>query len=89
MCNLNPILPGGGCSAPRRGFFSITQRGRKIIQPNLVTFPEICKNVLKSKSLSVDPLLLPWQHFLGGVLRKDQVLQNSNDVTVTSFFNQS
>ena len=37
----------------------------------------------------MDPLLLPWQHFLGRVLRKDQVLQNSNDVTVTSFLNQS
>ena len=47
----------------------------------------------KGKSLSVDPLLLPRQHFLGGAHRKDQlkdqVLQNSNDVTVTSFLNQS
>ena len=32
---------------------------------------------------------MPWQHFLGRALRKDQVLQNSNDVTVTSFLNQS
>ena len=39
--------------------------------------------------MSVDTLLLPWQHFLGGALQKDQVLQNSNDVTVTSFLNQS
>ena len=39
--------------------------------------------------MSVDPLLLPWQHFLGGVLRKDRVFKNSNDVTVTSFLNQS
>ena len=37
----------------------------------------------------MDPLLLPWQHFLGGALRKDRVLQNSNDVIVTSFLNQS
>ena len=35
------------------------------------------------------PLLLPWQHFLGRALRKDRVFQNSNDVTVTSFLNQS
>ena len=39
--------------------------------------------------MSVDLLLLPWQHFLGGVLQKDRVLQNSNDVNVTSFLNQS
>ena len=37
----------------------------------------------------MDPLLLPWQHFLGRMLRKDRVLQNSNNVTVTSFLNQS
>ena len=43
----------------------MTQRGRKIIQPNLVTFHEnIYRNLLKGKSLSVDPLLLSWQHFL-------------------------
>ena len=36
----------------------------------------------------MDFLLLPWQHFLGRMLRKDRVLQNSNDVTVTSFLNQ-
>ena len=35
------------------------------------------------------PLLLPWQDFLGRALRKNQVLQNSNDITVTSFLNQS
>ena len=34
-------------------------------------------------------MLLPWQHFLGRVLRKGRVLQNSNDVTVTSFLKQS
>ena len=37
----------------------------------------------------MDPLLLPWQHFLGRVLRRVRVLQNSYDVTVTSFLNQS
>ena len=37
----------------------------------------------------MDPLLLPWQHFLGRALRRDRVLQNSYDVTVTSFRNQS
>ena len=37
----------------------------------------------------MDPLLLPWQHFLGRALRKDRVLGNSYDVTVTSFLNQS
>ena len=31
----------------------------------------------------MDPLLLPWQR------RKDRVLQDSNDITVTSFVNQS
>ena len=67
----------------------ITQRGRKIIQSNLVIFLKIYRNLLKGKILSVDPLLLPWQHFLGGVLREDRVLQNSNDVTVTSFLDQS
>ena len=46
----------------------IIQRQRKIIQPNLVTFLKIYRNLLKGKSLSVDPVLLPWQHFLGGVL---------------------
>ena len=46
------------------------------------------RNLFKSKSLRIDPLLLPWQHFLGRVLRKDRVLQNSNDVTVTTFLNQ-
>ena len=35
------------------------------------------------------PLLLPWQHFLGRVLGKDQVLENSNDIIVTSFLNHS
>ena len=39
--------------------------------------------------MSVDPLLLLWQDFLGGVLRDDRVLQNSNDVTVTLILNQS
>ena len=67
----------------------ITQRGRKIIQPNLVTFLKIYRNLLKSKSLSVDPLLLPWQHFFAGALREDRVLQNSNDITLTSFLDQS
>ena len=37
----------------------------------------------------MDPLLLPWQHFLGRALQKDRALQNSNDVTVTLFLNQS
>ena len=37
----------------------------------------------------MDPLLLSWQHFLGRVLRKDRILQNSNYITVTSFLNQS
>ena len=46
-------------------------------------------NLFKSKSLSMDSLLLPWQHFLGRVLKKDRVLQYSNDVAVTSFPNQS
>ena len=70
-------------------FLPITRRGSTIIQPNLVTFLKIYRNLLKGKSLSVDPLLLPWQHFLGGALQEDRVLQNSNDVTVTSFLNQS
>ena len=30
--------------------------------------------------MNVDPLLLPWQHFLGGALREDRALQNSNEV---------
>ena len=63
---------------------------RKMIQPNLVTFPEnILESVKKSKRLSMDPLLLPWQHFLERALRKDRVIQNSNDVSVTSFLNKS
>ena len=37
----------------------------------------------------MDSLLLPWQHFLGRAFWKDRVLQNSNDVTVTSFLSQS
>ena len=37
----------------------------------------------------MDPLLLPWQCFLGRGLRKDQVLQNGYDVTVMAFLNQS
>ena len=37
----------------------------------------------------MDPLLLPWQTFLGKALRKDQVLQNSYCVIVTSFPNKS
>ena len=37
----------------------------------------------------MDPLLLPWQHFLGRALKRDRVLQNSYGVTVTSFLNQS
>ena len=37
----------------------------------------------------MDPLLMPRQHLLGRVLRKDQVLQNSNYLTVTSFLNHS
>ena len=55
----------------------------------LVTFPEIYRNLFKTESLSMDPLLLPWQHFVGRTLRKDRVLQNSDDVTVTSLVNQS
>ena len=34
-------------------------------------------------------MLLSWQHFVGRVLRKDRVLQNSNDITVMSFLYQS
>ena len=71
---INPILPGGVRHHPW-GFLPITQRGRKIIQSNLVTFLKIYRNLLKGKSLSVDPSLLPCQHFLGGALRKNQVLQ--------------
>ena len=37
----------------------------------------------------MDLLLLPWQHFLERALWEDRVLQNSNDVTVTSILNQS
>ena len=37
----------------------------------------------------MDPLLLPWQRFLGKGLRKNQALQNGYDVTVTSYLNQS
>ena len=46
-----------------------------IIQPNSVTFLKIYRNLFKSKSLSMDPLLLSWQHFLERALRKDRVLQ--------------
>ena len=60
---------------------------KKISQSNLVTFLTTYWNLFKSESLSTDPLLLPWQHFLERALRKDRVLQNSNDVTVTSFLN--
>ena len=35
------------------------------------------------------PLLLPWQHVFGRAIRRDRVLQNSYDDTVTSFLNQS
>ena len=71
------------------GFLPITQGVRKVIQPNLVTFLKIYRNLFKSKSLSMDPLLLPWQHFRERALRKDRVLQNSNDVAVMSFLHQS
>ena len=37
----------------------------------------------------MNPFLLPWQHFPGRALRRDRVLQNSYDVTVTSLLNQS
>ena len=37
----------------------------------------------------MDPLLLPWQHFLERALRKERVLQLSNEVTVILFLNQS
>ena len=33
--------------------------------------------------------MLPWQHFLERVLWKDRALQNSNDITATSFLDQS
>ena len=36
----------------------------------------------------MDPLLLPWQHFLERALRRDRVLQNSYEVPVTSYLNQ-
>ena len=85
---VNPMLPRGVRHHPC-GFLPITQRGRKIIQPNLVTFLKIYRNLLKGKSLSVDLLLLPWPHFIGEVLQEDRVIQSSNDVTVTLFLNQS
>ena len=37
---LNPILPGGDVRHHPWGFLPITQRVRKINQPNLMTFPE-------------------------------------------------
>ena len=37
----------------------------------------------------MDHLLLPLQHFLERMLKKVWVLQNSNDVIVTSILNQS
>ena len=37
----------------------------------------------------MDTLLLAWKRFLGRVLNRDRVFQNSNDVTVTSFTSQS
>ena len=78
----------GVCSALR--ILPITQGGTKKIQPNSVTFLKIYRILFKSKSLSMDPVLRPWQHFLGvgRVLRKNRVFQNSIDVTVTSFLNQ-
>ena len=40
-CTVPLLYPArGGCSLLPLRFLSITQRGRKIIQPNLVTFPE-------------------------------------------------
>ena len=63
----NPILPRGCVRHHPWGFLPIT----KIIQPNLVTFLKIYRNLLKGKSLSADPLLLPWQHFLGGALQTE------------------
>ena len=86
MC-LKPILPrgGGGGGGGRFGttlyvFCPKLKKGRKIIQPNLVAFPETIKELFESKSLNMDFLLL---------LATDRVLQNSNDVTVSSFLNQS
>ena len=68
-------------------FFAYNSESEK--DKNLVTFLKIHRNLLKDKSLSMDFLRLPWQHFLGRALREDQVLQNSNDVTVTSLLDQS
>ena len=34
---------------------------------------EVDPLMIKGKSLSVDPLLLPWQHFLGVALPKDRI----------------
>ena len=55
------------------------------MQSNLVTFLKLYRNLFESKSLSIDLFLLSWQHFLQRVLKKDQVLQKSNDVTITTF----
>ena len=70
-------------------FFAHTSEREKDNSTKFGGFLKIYRNLLKGKSLSMDPLLLPWQHFLGRALWKDQVLQNSDDVTVTSFLNQS
>ena len=67
----NPILSGGGVFSTPLGFFAHNSGGRKIIQASLVTFLKIYRNLLKGKILSADPLLLPWQHFLGEALRDD------------------
>ena len=40
---------------------------------------KINRNLCKTKILIMDP----WQHFLRRALRKDRVLENSYDVTVT------
>ena len=79
---LNPILPGGG------EVFGTTST-LEVFYTQLRTFLKTYRNLFKSESLSIAPLLLPWQYSLGRVLWKDRVFRNSNDVTVTSFLNQS
>ena len=56
---------GGGCSAPPLRFLPITQRRKKIIQPNLVSFLKIYRNCLKVRveyeSLAVAMTTLSWK----------------------------
>ena len=87
--SFNPIQPGGYLAPPLRSFAHNSEREKDNLTKFGVLFLKIYRNLLKGRSLSIDTLLLPWQHFIGGELQKDRVLQNSNDVTVTSFLNQS